>query len=268
MPLIIIFMNTKELINYIKGLGLEVNTSTKARGHLGFFLNGRIDISKNLSEERKAQTLVHEFAHFIHSKIEPDMHKTGGDLNVIFNSDNPIIKKELIDVTHYIDKNSLCEKLEYNRQIIKEKILNYEKIIKLEYPKFQRSKRFKEFEKYIKKSDARFLLKYDRVKLVKGFLFPKTKIYSINNIEKDFPELPSAFVAYIKLKSYQKKQNRISSRINKYKKYYLTPSELFARFIEGIYLNKNYIENIAPISYKQFYSLIDKEYYKNLKEIL
>lgn len=263
-----IFMNTQELIKYIKSLGLKVNTSTKARGHLGFFLNNRIDISKNIPENKKAQILVHEFAHFVHSKIEPDMHKTGGNLNVIFNSDNPLITKELINVTHFVDKNSLCQKLEHNKQIIKEKILDYEKIIKLEYPKFQRSKKFKEFEKYIKKSDAKYLLKYDKVKLLKGFWSPKIKIYSINTIEKDFTNMPKPFMAYIRLKSYQKKLARISSKINKYKKYYLTPCELFARFIEGLYTDKNHIELIAPNAYKQFYSLINFENYKDLKNIL
>ena len=45
-------MNEKELIKYLKSLGLEVHTSTKARGHQGFYLKNRIDISKNISPEK------------------------------------------------------------------------------------------------------------------------------------------------------------------------------------------------------------------------
>lgn len=39
-------MKAEELIRYFKSLGLTVHTGTKARGHQGFFLNNRIDISK------------------------------------------------------------------------------------------------------------------------------------------------------------------------------------------------------------------------------
>ena len=76
----------KELIKYMESLGLEVNTSTKARGHQGFFLNGRIDVSKNTPKERVIPILLHEFAHYIHSKIEDNIPKTGGSLNIIFNT--------------------------------------------------------------------------------------------------------------------------------------------------------------------------------------
>ena len=41
-------MKAEELIRYFKSLGLTVHTGTKARGHQGFFLNNRIDISKNI----------------------------------------------------------------------------------------------------------------------------------------------------------------------------------------------------------------------------
>ncbi|MEI8129547.1 MAG: hypothetical protein WCG95_08035, partial [bacterium] len=68
----------KKLIKYFKSLGIEVYTNTKARGHQGFFLKNRIDISTNTRKERVIPTLLHEFAHFIHNKLEPDMIKTGG----------------------------------------------------------------------------------------------------------------------------------------------------------------------------------------------
>ena len=196
------------------------------------------------------------------------MEKTGGTLQAIFGIDTPIIREELLNVTHFVDKNSLCKKLEYHKTLIKEKIKQYENIIKEDYPKFQRSKQFKEFEKYIKKTDAKYLLKYDRVKLIKGFWLPKTKIYSIDTIEKDFTDMPKAFAAYIRLKSYQKKQSRVSARINKNKKYYSKPTELFARFVEGIYLDEEYIQTIAPTTYEQFKQLLANNFYKDLKNIL
>ena len=78
-------IDKKELIQYYKSLGLTVHMTTKARGHQGFFLKNRIDISKNTPENRIIPTLLHEFAHYIHSKIEPDMNKTGGTLSMLLN---------------------------------------------------------------------------------------------------------------------------------------------------------------------------------------
>ena len=259
-------MDKKELIKYFKSLGLEVHTTTKARGHQGFFLKNRIDISKNTPENRIIPTLLHEFAHYIHSKIEPDMNRTGGTLKLLFGSDK--YKKELIKVTNFVDENSLCVRLYEHKDRVKLKIKEYEAIIKQDYPNFKRSKKFKEFDKYIKKSKARYLLKYDRVKLIEGgFLKKSTKLYSIDNIEKDFTDMPKAFAAYIRLKSYQKKQARISARINKYNKYYEKPCELFARLIEGIYLDKEWVEAIAPQVTKQFFDLLNDGYYFELKAI-
>ncbi len=261
-------MNEKELIKYFKSLGIEVHTTTKARGHHGFYLKNRIDISKNAPEERKIGILLHEFAHYIHSKIEPKMEKTGGTIQILFQTDDENILKELIKVTNFVDENSLCKKLEYHKSLVKEKIKNYEKIIKKDYPKFMRSKKFKEFEKYIKNSDAKYLLKYDRIKLVKGFFMKTVKIYSVNDIEKDFTDMPRAFAAYIRLRSYQKKQSRISARINKNKKYYTRPTELFARFVEGLYLDKERTIELAPTAYKKFEELLNMGYYNELKNVI
>lgn len=262
-------MDANELIKYFRSLGITVHTGTKARGHQGFFLKNRIDISKNIPENRVIPTLLHEFAHYIHYKLELDMNKTGGSLETLFKSSNPIYKEELIKITNFVDNNSLCIRLYEHKDRVKEKIKEYEKIVKLYYPKFQRSKKFSEFEKYIKKSNARYLLKYDRVRLVEnGFFKRTTKLYSVANIEKDFTDMPKAFVAYIRLHSYQKKQSRISARINKYKKYYEKPCELFARLIEGIYLDREWVEAIAPNVTKQFFELLDNGYYLELKHVL
>lgn len=262
-------MEAKELIKYFRSLGIEVHTSTKARGNLGFFLKNRIDISKNIPTTRVVPTLIHEFAHYIHYKLEPDMNKTGGTFDVIFKENNPIFEEELFKVTNFVDENSLCVKLHEHKDRIKDLIKNYESNIKIDYPKFQRSKQFKEFDKYIKKSKARYLLKYDRVKLISGGFFrKKEEIYSVVSVENDFPEMPRAFAYYIKLRSAQKKQSRISARINKLKKYYTKPCELFARLVEGIYLDKEWVCALAPYSTVRFFKLLDNGYYGELKNIL
>ncbi len=257
----------EELIKYFRSLGLTVHTSTKARGHQGFFLKNRIDISKNTPENRIVPTLLHEFAHYIHSKIEPDMAKTGGTLAALFKMDEKSFLEELIKVTNFVDENSLCIRLYEHKERVKAKISEYDKIIKLYYPEFQRSKKFREFDRYIKKSKARYLLKYDRVKVIeRGFFKRDVKIYTVDNIEKDF-DMPKAFAAYIRLKSYTRRQKRISARISKYKKYYEKPAELFARLVEGLYLDKEWVEAIAPNVAERFYKLLNSGYYMELGHI-
>lgn len=300
----------KQLIKYFKSLGIEVYTNTKARGYQGFFLKNRIDISKNTKEERIIPTLLHEFAHFIHSKIEPEMVKTGGSIEVLFNVkphetslraseksaaiqekkifrlfrcinaprndvnhltiqsfDHLTFQKELIAVTHFVDENSLCHKLYEHKEQIKRKIKIQEAQIKKDYPKFMRSKKFKEFDKYIKKSKAKYLLKYDRVKFVSPFL-RREELLSIDNLERDFPDMPQAFCAYIRLKSAQRKQTRVSSRINRLKKYYSKPAELFARFVEGLYIDEARVHALAPHAAQRFFELLESGYYFELKEVL
>lgn len=261
-------LKEKELIKYFKSIGLRVNTTTKARGHQGFYVKGRIDISKNIPQQRIIPTLLHEFAHYIHSGIEPFFEKQGGSLEVLFKDSNiSIYRKELLEVTHFVDTQSKCEKLNQHKQILKAQIIEYEKIIKHKYPKFLRSKKFKEFEKYIKKSKAKYLLKYDRVKLISGIFFKREEIFSVDNMEKDFHNMPEEFAAYIRLNSCQKKQKRISARINRIKKYYTKPTELFARLVEGLYLNPETVQTLAPHTCKRFYELLNSGYYKELSEV-
>jgi len=198
----------KQLIKYFKSLSIEVYTNTKARGHQGFFLKNRIDISKNTKEERIIPTLLHEFAHYIHNKLEPDMPKNGGEINVLFHLGNDdkstsIIKKEMLAVTNFVDTNSHHAKLLEHKNQVKKRIKSLEAQIKKDYPNFMRSKKFKEFDKYIKKSKAKYLLKYDRVKLISPFL-RRVEIYTIDNLERDFPDIQPAFCACVRLKSAQK----------------------------------------------------------------
>ena len=102
-------MDKKVLIRYFESLGLSVHTATKARGHQGFFLNNRIDISKNIKENRVIPTLLHEFAHYIHSKLEPNMNKTGGSLQILFQECEDNYFDELVKITNFVDGNSLSK---------------------------------------------------------------------------------------------------------------------------------------------------------------
>lgn len=262
----------KELIKYFKSLGIEVYTNTKARGHQGFFLQNRIDISKFTKEERFVPTLLHEFSHYIHQKLEPNMVKTGGSLEKLFNLSSVqlvsllAMQSELLNVTSFVDQNSHMTKLNEHKVLMKQKIKKQEDIIKKYYPNFMRSKKFKEFDKYIKKTKAKYLLKYDRVKFITPFL-RREEFYSISTIEQDFPDMPTAFCAYIRLKSAQKKQGRISARINRLNKYYAKPTELFARLVEGLYIDKDKVSAIAPHSTKRFFELLEEGYYFELQEV-
>lgn len=252
----------EEFIKYLKEIGLDVHTSTKARGHQGFYMKNRIDISKNIPQSRVMPTLVHEFAHYVHSLLESSIAKNGGSLEVVFDDDDvEIYEKELLKVTDFVDVHSRCEKLKNYKKNVKENILEQEKIIKNRYPKFMRSKKFKEFDKYIKHSKAKYLLKCDRVYLRSGFWNPKVKLLTIDNIEKDFCDMPVEFSAYIRLRSWQKKQTRVSSRINRLQKYYSKPTELFARFVEGLYLDSKNVQKIAPNTCYRFYKLLNNGYY-------
>lgn len=262
-------MEEQTLIKYFRALGLTVNRSTKARGHQGFYLKNRIDVSRNTPPDRVVPTLLHEFAHYIHSQIEPDMPRTGGTFTALFGEENKIFTEELIKVTNFVDENSLFLKLYEHKDRLKNKIKDLERIIKKDYPAFLRSKKFKEFEKYIKKSKARYLLKYDRVKLIeRGFFKKTTTIYTIDRLEEDFPDMPAAFAAYIRLRSAQRRQGRVSAKISRYKKYYEKPAELFARLVEGIYIDREWTEALAPYTCEKFYENLKHGSYRELSDVI
>lgn len=132
------------------------------------------------------------------------------------------------------------------------------------YPDFKPSEEFKPFKKYTRWSDASYLEKYDRVKVHSWF---SHKVYSISNIKTDFPEMPDVFINYIRLRSKQRKRAKISRRITKLGKYYSEPCELFARFIEGLYLDLGVVTEIAPYTYSKFKLLYDEDYYFGLKHV-
>lgn len=256
------------LVKFFRSLGLTVNTTTKARGNLGLYTKNRIDISKEIDEERVVPTLVHEFAHHIHYKIENLDISKGGSLEKIFNTkDVDEIRQELVELTNSTDYDKRADVLNRLKERTSNNIKRLQYLIKEEYPEFQRSKAFKEFDKYIKNSNAKFLLKYDIVRIREGFFFPKAKVISISTLEKDFPQMPKAFINYIRLKSEQRKQSRITKRMNKMGKYYLKPTELFARYVQNYFCTPDEVRKKTPNATKRFEELLKQGYYFELKDL-
>lgn len=250
----------QEVIQFLKSLGIDVHTTTKALGHQGFFRHNRIDISRELREERFLPTIIHEFAHYViyNKKI------VCKDFLPIFRQNDDYIYDELLKVTNWVDKNSTLEKLYIQKENLKTAIKQYEQIIKAKYPEFKRNESFKPFYKYARFSDLRYLLKHDAVRVLHWFSY---KTYSIINLEQEFSDIPKEFAAYLRLKSCQRKQTSISRKINKMNKYYNEPTELFARFVEGLFLDKEKINELAPRTFNLFYDLYQENYYTNLKEL-
>lgn len=263
-------INEKDFIKFLEAQGITVKTNTRARGNLGICLKDRIDVSKKAAKERRISILAHEYAHKIHYDMEKESFNKGGSLEKLFNTQNiSIIKKELLAVTNFVDENSkfssfLAKKLELSKEIA---IL--EKIIKDEYPDFKKSQPFKPINAYFRKnkSSAKYLLKYSNIKIIHP-IFRKEEFYSIKTIDSDFPEIPESLRAYIKLKSCQREYNRIYRLKNKAEKYYNKPTELFARFIEGIFIDSSYIKHLAPTAYSKFTELLEQNYYCRLKELI
>ena len=257
-----------EMVEYVRTLGLTVNTATKARGHQGFFLKNRIDISTDLPDERKIEVLIHEFTHYIHYKIDTDIAKNHGSLEKLFpDSDLQKLENELYNVTRYFDKNKGYKALQEKRANILSEIKKLSSDIKKTYPDFKRSEPYKPIEKIIKKTDAKYLLKYDRVK-VKTAFFGSVNDYSINTLDKDFPQFNTDIKNYILLKSKQRMLKRISSRINRLDNYYKRPSELFARFVEALFIDTNKVTQIAPYAYLVFCKELTNDKYLELAEFI
>ena len=261
-------LTKRNVIDFMRALNIEVKTNTKARGNNGLYQKNRIDVARGLTEEQAIDVLVHEFAHHIHYKIDKDFLKNGGSLENIFNTSNIVeIKEELINVTNLIDKNSRLNIFLKAKEEASNQIKGMQSAIKRDYPNFLRSKKFPEFEKYIKGSDAKYLVKYDAIRLMQGFFFKKERILTVKNIETDFPDMPKAFQLYIRLCSMQRKQSKITRRIGKLNKYYEKPTELFARYVQGYFSTPETISTVAPTTTKRFNELLSSGYYKELKDL-
>ena len=272
-----IFMSTEtlnitedEIIKFIQSQGIEVKTNTRARGNLGICLKNRIDVSKKLPRDRRIRVLAHEYAHKVHHDLEQNSLKNGGSLGVLFNTDNiEIIEKELTRVTYFVDENALFLEYKSMRDELLDKIKELTGFIKKEYPDFKRSEEFKPIKQYFKKhkSNARYLLKYDHVKLISP-VFRREELVSIASVDENFPEIPEVFRNYLKLISFQRKLKKLSARKNRLDKYYKRSTELFARFVEGLFFDKEKVKLIAPYTFKRFVFLLEKNYYGSLKELM
>ncbi len=261
-------LTKRNVIDFLRALNIEVKTNTKARGNNGLYQKNRIDVARGLTEEQAIDVLVHEFAHHIHYKIDKDFLKNGGSLENIFNTSNIVeIKEELINVTNLIDKNSRLNIFLKAKEETSNQIKGMQSAIKRDYPNFLRSKKFPEFEKYIKGSEAKYLVKYDAIRIMQGFFFKKERILTVKNIETDFPDMPKAFQLYIRLCSMQRKQAKITRRIGKLNKYYEKPTELFARYVQGYFSTPETISTVAPNTTKRFNELLSSGYYKELKDL-
>lgn len=261
-------LTKRNVVEFLRSLNIEVKTNTKARGNNGLYQKNRIDIARGLKEEEAIEVLVHEFAHHIHYKIDKDFLKKGGSLHNLFNTNEvETIRAELVNVTNLIDKNSRLKIFLNAKEEAANQIKGMQSAIKRDYPEFLRSKKFVEFEKYIKNSDAKYLVKYDAIRLMQGFFFKKERVLTVKNLENDFPDMPKAFQLYIRLCSMQRKQTKLARRINKLNKYYEKPTELFARFVQGYFSTPETISTVAPTATKRFKELLATGYYKELKDL-
>ena len=142
-----------EMIRFVSQMGISVKTNTRARGHQGFFMNGRIDISSTLDVQRKKEVLVHEFAHFVHTLVEPDVMRTHGTLQRLFLTENiGTIEKELFEITYCGGKIPALEKIDALKNKVSENIKGLDRKIKGKYPDFKRSSAFSPIERIIKKN--------------------------------------------------------------------------------------------------------------------
>ena len=254
------------LVDYCRDCGLEVKTTTKARGHQGVFLHDnkdlrRIDISKNLSPDKAVPVIAHEFTHFFHHNIDSQFE----NLEKIFGVKEEILLDELTTVTEFVTGNTAELTARKELQKVKNKIREQESIIKSKYPNFKRSEKFLKFENYIKNSAAKYLLKYDKVKVISHFQYV---IYSVDNLKRDFPDMPEEYAAYINLRSLQRLQSRYSRKLRGLKRYYAKPAELFARFVEALVIDRDKVAELAPEAYEAFKERLEFKAFRNLKNFL
>ena len=262
-------IDKKKFVDFLKNLGIDIHTDTNARGNAGFCTGSRIDVSKKLSDEKAKDVLLHEFAHYIHFKLEPEMARTHGSIEKLFDiSDKNLIKdveNELFQITLIVFDGETTRKIKALKENLNEKIKSEREIIKKYYPNFQVGEKFKDFNKYIRFSSAKYLLKYDKV-IVRGGWFTMDTTISVKTIEDDFPKMPEAFVAYIRMKSFERHRNRLNSRNARINRYLKQPTELFARFFQFCCSDLDGAKILAPVATKRFFELADRGYYPCLSE--
>lgn len=245
------------LAEYITSLGVIVNIGkNKARGNKGIFCKKRdgyrIDISENIDADSTLSTLLHEFAHYIHYCND----STLSSLDFVFKDLSELEQEELIKITvQNVPKEfaSSLYKCKQHYMLENKKLASY---IKAVYPNFKVSEPFKPIERLLK-YPVKYLLKYDKIQVL-------TQIYAVDTLENDFKTLTEEQIAYIRLKSNQRQLARINSKINRLNKYYNQPSELWARFFDLFFTNREAVEKLAPSISARFLNFINN---KTVKEI-
>lgn len=267
---ITITITEQEFIQFLRKQGIIVKTNTQARGNLGFYLKNRIDVSKKADQSRRLAILAHEYAHKINHDMDKEQFNKGSCLKKLFNiTDISIIEEELKEITQLVDENAKFLQFHSRKKEIFQEIKSLENIIKAEYPDFKRSEKFKPINVFFRKnkSPAKYLLKYDNIKIVQP-VFKKETTYRVSEIDENFKDIPETLRAYIKLKSKQREYLRLYRRKNKAENYYRKPTELFARFVESLFLDQSNTLKTAPLTYSRFFDLLDQGYYGNLKNLL
>ena len=61
---------------------------------------------------------------------------------------------------------------------------------------------------------------------------------------------------------------RVSSRINRLNNYYKRPTELFARFVEALFVDTNKVTQIAPYAYLVFCKELTNDRFLELAEFI
>lgn len=248
------------LKEYLEKSGISVNIGkNKARGNKGIFISKnkgfRVDVAKDLDENAIISTLIHEYTHFVHYKYE----KSLSTYAFLFDVACDEIKEELLKVSvHYVPKESAKTLFDLKDAVMSE-IKDLEYNLKLRCGDFKRSKPLNFIEKNLK-NPLKYFLKYDKIKLGKN-------IYSIDNIRNDFPDITDAEIFYLRLKSKQRLQKRITSKISRLNQYYNKPSELVARFAELYFTNNELAKALAP-KCTEIMSKTTVQEFKNLEKLL
>lgn len=256
------------IVNYLENLDITVNIAkNKAKGHKGFFVakNGRfrIDISKEIDEDSILRVLVHEFGHYLHFINDKSLNS----LDFILNKEltDEILEEYISTTVNLIPKNTIKPLFDLKEKL-KSEVNSLKNLL-------ESSKNFvsvNELEKKICKTEYKYLLRTDNVKVLDLF---RTQIYSINDLENY--NLTSECKSYIRLKSRQRALKRLNSKISKLNKYYNSPSELFARSLEMYLLNNetfrkkavnlstiydNVVKNKKYIILNELIDIIDNKY--------
>lgn len=236
------------LIKYIENNGIKVNIGKNtARGNKGFFKaknnEFRIDISKTLDDNETFRTLVHEFTHFVHYSYDKKLKS----LDFVFKDHS--YDEELINLTvDSIPKDTVKPLFETENKYKQNANLYFNRLKSI-YPEIKKDIPFKKIEKNIP-YDLKYLLKYDKVKILNNFKFNIIQIDDLpdKNIDEDIKN-------YILMKSSFRNLKKIRAKISRLNRYYNSPTELLARSVEYYVTQPEKMKSKAPALYEYFSNL-------------